>query len=80
MAADIAAWHRATDGFPAAIAESRVVAVDVELGTFLVISESRTRGGQYWVARAYHDWRRASFYLGPEIGEREVRDAAGALV
>lgn len=70
----------AGDAFAAAVAESRTVAVEFGLGRFLIISERRARGGQYWVARAYHGGRRASFYLGREFGEREVREATEALL
>jgi hypothetical protein len=74
-----AAVDVASRAFSTVIADLRVVAVEFELGTFLIISERRTRGGRYWVARAYHDGRRASVYLGREFGEREVREAADRL-
>lgn len=68
-----------SDAFRSELAALRVLAVEYELGTFLVIAERRKRGDRYWVARAYHHGRRASVYLGREFDGADVRRASDDL-
>ena len=46
-------------------------------GTYTVARERRQRGGHYWVARAYDQGRRASFYIGTRVAAADL-DQAGA--
>ena len=69
----------ASDAFASELAALRVLAVEYELGSFLVIAERRKRGDRYWVARAYHQGRRASVYLGREFDEGDIRRASDDL-
>ena len=66
--------------FSAELARLHVFAVEYLLGSFLVIAERRKRGDRYWIARAYHQGRRASAYLGREFGDADLRRAATELV
>src|ERR687888_873121 len=70
----------ASAAFPVELARLHVFAVDYTLGSFLVIAERRNRGDRYWIARAYHEGRRASAYLGREFEEADLRRAAAELV
>lgn len=70
----------ASADFVSELSRLRVFAVDYALGTFLVIAERRKRGDRYWVARAYHQGRRASVYLGRAFDEADLRRAADELV
>jgi len=70
----------ASAAFSAELARLHVFAVDYALGSFLVIAERRKRGDRYWIARAYHEGRRASAYLGREFEEADLRRAAAELV
>lgn len=68
-----------SDAFASELPALRVVAVEYPLGSFLVIAERRKRGDRYWVARAYHQGRRASVYLGREFDEADIRRASDDL-
>ncbi|KPV53866.1 hypothetical protein SE17_07180 [Kouleothrix aurantiaca] len=54
----------------------KVIGVNVP---FLVIRETRSRGGSYWVARGYAAGKRSSHYLGKQVTAETLRAAAAAL-
>jgi hypothetical protein len=72
LALDTSAWD-------AWLAQGLAFDVAHPAGEFLVASERRGRGGRYWVARRYDRGRRASAYLGAQVGAADLERAAAEL-
>jgi hypothetical protein len=62
--------------FDAAISRISTFGVETPGVSFLVISERRSRGNHYWIARGYKDGRRASSYIGRRVNLFKLREAA----
>ena len=68
-----------TPEFDAAVSRLGTFGVEDGALSYLVISERRSRGNRYWVARGYRDGRRASSYIGRKVDAARLREASAEI-